>query len=47
MSGSSTNTFLTLACEPNAAMMALRASPGTRWRMAMRTFIVPPVAAGA
>ncbi len=37
MSGSTTNTFLTLASEPNAAAMALRASPGTRWRIAMRT----------
>src|SRR5262249_14787400 len=47
MSGSTTSTFLTFATEPNAAMMALRASPGTRWRTAMRTVMVPPVAAGA
>ena len=42
MSGSTTNTFLILASEPNAARMALRASPGTRWRSEMRMLNMPP-----
>src|SRR5439155_842403 len=44
MSGSTTNTCLTLARQPNAAAMALRASPGTRWRRAMRRLYMPPLA---
>src|SRR6266702_1327985 len=44
MSGSTTNTCLTLARQPNAAAMALRASPGTRWRRAIRRLYMPPLA---
>src|SRR5260221_8860209 len=44
MSGSTTNTCFTLARQPNAAAMALRASPGTRWRIAMRRLYIPPLA---
>ena len=43
MSGSTTNTFLTLASAPKQAAMALRASPGTRWRSATRTLNMPPL----
>ena len=43
MSGSTTKTFLQLASAPMQAPMALRASPGTRWRSAMRTLNAPPL----
>src|SRR6266581_1531530 len=43
MSGSTTNTCFTLARQPNAAAMALRASPGTRCRRAMRRLYMPPL----
>jgi hypothetical protein len=44
MSGSTTKMFFTLPSDAIAAAMALRASPGTRWRMAMRTLNMPPLA---
>ena len=43
MSGSTTKTFFTLASEPNTAWIALRASPGARWRNATRTLKLPPL----
>jgi len=43
MSGSTTNTFFTFTSAPKHAAMALRASPGTRWRNATRTLKFPPL----
>ena len=42
MSGSTTNTFFTFASAPRQARIALRASPGTRWRSDTRTLNMPP-----
>jgi len=42
MSSSNTNTCLASAMLPNTAAMALRASPGTRWRSETRTLYMPP-----
>jgi hypothetical protein len=41
------NTFLTLTSAPKQAAMALRASPGTRWRSATRRLNMPPLEAVA
>ena len=43
MSGSTTNTCFTLVSAPKQAAMALRASPGTRWRIATRSVYMPPL----
>ena len=43
MSSSNTNTCLASAMLPNTAAMALRASPGTRWRIETRTLYIPPL----
>ena len=43
MSSSNTNTCLASAMLPNTAAMALRASPGTRWRIETRTLYMPPL----
>ena len=44
MSGSTTKTFFTLTSAPKHAAIALRASPGTRWRSATRRLNMPPLA---
>ena len=44
MSGSTTNTFLMLASALKQAAIALRASPGTRWRSETRMLNMPPLA---
>ena len=42
ISASATKTCFTSALEPNTAAIALRASPGTRWRSETRALYIPP-----